>query len=244
MLAIVTGAGSGVGAATARKLIANGYRVAVFDRDGDAAVRTAHELGDAATAHTVDVADLAACRAAITDATADGTAVDILVNSAGAPHANIPVHELNAQTWTNMFDVNVLGVANMVTATLPDLTAPGGTIVNVTSVAGVRARTGLGAYCASKAAAISLTKTLALELAPRGIRVNSVAPGSLETPMFEQFLRHGESMDSAMEHYLPQIPLGRRGEPSEIADAILWVTGPQTGFVTGQNIVIDGGRSL
>lgn len=244
MLAIVTGAGSGVGSSTARKLIEAGHRVALLDRNGEAVVQGAAALGEGATGHEVDVVDLAACIAVVAEITADGTTVDMLINCAGSPHANIPVHELDATIWAKMFDVNVVGVANMVTAALPALTTPGATIVNVTSVAGVRARPGLGAYCASKAAAISLTQTLALELAPQGIRVNSIAPGSLVTPMFEQFLRPDESLDAAMGRYLPQIPLGRRGEPDEIADAILWASGPQTGFITGQNIVVDGGRSL
>jgi 3-oxoacyl-[acyl-carrier protein] reductase len=244
-VAVVTGAGSGVGAATARLFASRGYAVALLDRDLTAASAVAESTGGEAIALLCDVTDQHAVTAAIDAVGHRWSRIDVLVNNAGAPHPAIGFERLGVDVWRIAFDVNVLGIVHTTAAALPLLRASSpAAIVNVASVAGVRARAGLAAYCAAKAAAISLTQTLAIELAPEHIRVNAIGPGALETPMFQQFLRPGESHQDGAERYAPNIPLGRLGHPDEIADAILWAAEPTASFVTGQVILVDGGRSI
>lgn len=247
-VAIVTGGGSGVGAETAQRLHRRGFVVVVLDINEEAAVAQARALdasGETAAAWMVDVCDRDAVARVVGDVEVRYGRVDVLVNNAGLPQTNLPFEAVDATLWTRIMEVNVSGIANLCAAVAPAMRRQrAGRIVNVTSVSGIRARPGMSAYCAAKAAAISLTQTLALELAVDGILVNSIAPGSLKTPMFEKFLRPGETWDEAMARYLPQIPLRRLGEPGEIADAIAWVATDAPGFMTGQVITIDGGRSL
>jgi NAD(P)-dependent dehydrogenase (short-subunit alcohol dehydrogenase family) len=247
-VAVVTGAGNGVGAQTASRLHELGFAVAVLDIDGQAAAREAQRLdsgGETVASHCVDVCDRDRVSAAIADIQARWGRIDALVNNAGLPQTNLPFEEVDAVMWSGVVDVNVGGIVNLCKAVAPIMRRQkGGRIVNVTSVSGARPRHGMSAYCAAKAAANSLTQTLALELAADGIVVNAIAPGSLQTQMFQQFLRPGESWDEAMTRYLPQIPLRRLGTPGEIAEAIAWVAVDAPGFMTGQVIAIDGGRSL
>jgi NAD(P)-dependent dehydrogenase (short-subunit alcohol dehydrogenase family) len=247
-VAIVTGAGSGVGAETAQRLHRKGFAVMVLDIDGSAADSQARALdarGETVVAWTVDVRDRDAAARVVAEIDARYGRIDVLVNNAGLPQTNLPFEAVDTALWTRIMEVNVAGIANLCAAvSLAMRRQRTGRIVNVTSVSGLRVRPGMSAYCAAKAAAISLTQTLALELAADGILVNSIAPGSLKTPMFEKFLRPGETWDEAMARYLPQIPLNRLGEPGEIADAIVWVATDAPGFMTGQVITIDGGRSL
>jgi 3-oxoacyl-[acyl-carrier protein] reductase len=228
-VAIVTGAGSGVGAETAQRLHRKGFAVMVLDIDGSAADSQARALdarGETVVAWTVDVRDRDAAARVVAEIDARYGRIDVLVNNAGLPQTNLPFEAVDTALWTRIMEVNVAGIANLCAAV------------------SLAMRPGMSAYCAAKAAAISLTQTLALELAADGILVNSIAPGSLKTPMFEKFLRPGETWDEAMARYLPQIPLNRLGEPGEIADAIVWVATDAPGFMTGQVITIDGGRSL
>jgi 3-oxoacyl-[acyl-carrier protein] reductase len=246
--AIITGAAGGVGLATATVLHRQGHAVALLDRDGQGVRIHARRLdptGRTAVAHEVDVRDADRVCRTVKEAVDLLGPVRALVNAAGVPMAAVPFDQVPESEWQVCHEVNVLGVVHLARAVLPSMRAAGGgAIVNVTSVAGQRARAGLSAYCASKAAADSLTRTMALELAPDRIRVNAVAPGSLDTPMFARFLRPGETMDEAMSRYLPQIPLGRMGHPQEIADAVAWALSDRAAFVTGQVITVDGGRAL
>jgi 3-oxoacyl-[acyl-carrier protein] reductase len=247
-VAIITGGGSGVGQATTEALARKGFRIAILDIDEAAAHKQARALADAgfeAHAARTDVADDAQVGAAVAGVLSRWGRADALVNNAGMPQANLPFEEVTAEIWTQVLNVNLMSIVNLARYVVPSMRARrAGAIVNVTSVSGIRARPGMSAYCAAKAAAVSLTETLALELAEHGIRVNSVAPGSLETPMFARFLRDGETWTQAMERYLPQIPVHRLGQPQEIADTIAWIAADAPGFMTGQVIAVDGGRSL
>lgn len=247
-VAVVTGAGSGVGAHTAQRLHGRGLAVMLLDTDSISANATARALdarGETAVAWALDVRDRGAVEHTIAQIEARYGHIDVLVNNAGEPQMNLPFEALDAALWSRIMEVNVAGIVNLSASVTPGMRRQrGGRIVNVTSVSGIRARPGMSAYCAAKAAANSLTQTLALELAADGILVNAIAPGSLNTPMFEKFLRPGERLDEAMARYLPQIPLNRFGEPGEIADAIVWVAMDAPSFMTGQVVTIDGGRSL
>jgi 3-oxoacyl-[acyl-carrier protein] reductase len=246
--AIITGAAGGVGGATAAALHRRGYHVALLDRDGDRARDRADALdpsGSTALGLAADVGDSECVTTAVRTAADRLGPVGLVVNGAGVPMSAVPFEHVSAEEWSRSYQVNVMGIVHTTAAALPALRAAGGgCVVNVTSVAGARSRAGLSAYCAAKAAADSLTRTMALELAPDGIRVNAIAPGSLDTPMFSRFLRPGETMDQAMERYLPQIPLGRLGSPQEIADAIVWIASAEASFVTGQVLTADGGRAI
>jgi 3-oxoacyl-[acyl-carrier protein] reductase len=247
-VAIVTGAASGVGWQTARQLHALGLAVVLLDIDGEAAKAQACSLdgtGGSARGVACDVCDRASAQRMVATALATWGRIDVLINNAGLPQASVPFDEVDDALWQRLLGVNLMGIVNFASAVAPAMRERrSGAIVNVTSVAGVRARGGLSAYCAAKAAAISLTQTLALELAPYDVRVNGVAPGSLETPMFEKFLQPGETWEGAMRRYLPNIPLGRLGQPSEIAQAVVWAATAAPGFMTGQTLIVDGGRSL
>jgi 3-oxoacyl-[acyl-carrier protein] reductase len=247
-VAIVTGAGSGVGQHTAQQLHALGIAVVVIDINGDAAEAQARKLdptGRSAIPLVCDVCDRDAAQHAAAVALSTWGRIDVLVNNAGLPQPNIPFDEVDDMLWQRLLGVNVMGIVNFASAVAPTMRERrSGAIVNVTSVAGLRARGGLSAYCAAKAAAISLTQTLALEFASFNVRVNAVAPGSLATPMFEKFLQPGESWDTAMKRYLPNIPLGRLGEPAEIAQTVVWAATAAPTFMTGQTLTVDGGRSL
>jgi 3-oxoacyl-[acyl-carrier protein] reductase len=246
-VAFITGAASGVGAATAARFLAAGARVVLTDRNADAVTATAERLDPGAErtlALAADVTDDTAVATAVREAADRWGRLDVVVNNAGVPHAAVPFDRLAAADWRRAFGVNVVGIAVVTAAALPLLRASRGAVVNVTSVAGQRARPGLAAYCASKAAAISLTQTLALELAGDRIRVNAIAPGALDTPMFGDFLRPGEGVPEGIRRYEQAIPLGRLGQPEEIADAVYWAALGGAGFMTGQTIIIDGGRAL
>lgn len=246
-VAIITGAGSGVGAACAHRFSAAGYHVGLLDRDEHSAREVATALDATLTRvlyARVDVTDSADIATAIRAIDNRWGRIDAVINNAGVPHPATDFDKLSDQQWTSAFEVNVRGIARVTDAALPLLKRSRGAVVNVTSVAGVRARAGLAAYCASKAAAISLTQTLALELAPYGVRVNSIGPGALDTPMFGSFLRPGETVTHGTERYAQAIPLGRLGTAAEIADAVVWAASKHAGFMTGQTIVIDGGRAI
>jgi len=222
--ALVTGGGSGIGAAVARRLAADGARVIVADLSPQA---VADELG--ATAVVLDVRDEEQVASAMAD-------LDVLVNVAGigsttnAPHTPLEV-------WENVFAVNARGTFLCCKHAIPGMTARGGgSIVNVASVAGLIGLRNRAAYSASKGAVISLTRALAVDHVDDGIRVNAVAPGTVDSPWVRRLVEDaGESLDALRARQ----PLGRLGAPEEIADAVAYLATAE--FVTGSVLVIDGG---
>ncbi|MCI2419922.1 SDR family oxidoreductase [Saccharopolyspora sp. K220] len=243
---LVTGAAGGVGTAVAISLHERGQRVALLDRDAEGAAALAKSLapyGTTALPIAADVTEPDSVDGAVRAVVEAWGPLDRIVCCAGLATAAKPFTDTPLATWHQALDVNLMGAVHTARAAIPQL-RDGGAIVLVSSVAGVRSRAGLSAYCAAKAAVNSLTQTLALELADRRIRVNCVAPGSLDTGMFAQFGRPGESTADMVARYAPGIPLGRLGTPQEIATAVQFLLDHSASFLTGQVLSVDGGRSL
>ena len=228
--ALVTGAGSGIGAACVDRLLAQGCRVAAVDLNaGDMAARA----GELESVHEVDVTDAAAVRAI------DGIdQMDIVVQSAGVVGPNVPLLETPRDGWDRTFDVNVTGIFNVMQATLGGMVERGwGRVVNIASIAGKEGNPNLSAYSASKGAVIALTKSVAKELATTGVLVNSIAPAVIATPM------NLETAPEVLEYMLSKIPMGRLGETSEVAALVGWLCSEDCSFSTGACYDISGGRA-
>lgn len=234
LTALVTGAAAGIGAAIARLLHEEGAVVHLADLDGDGGERLAAELGERATYVALDVTDEAAWLAAV-EAVASPGPLTTLVNCAGAALRR-PLLETSPADFRRIVELNLTGTFLGIRIAGPHL-VDGGSIVNVSSLNGVLPTAGLGAYVASKAAVSALTRVAALELAERGIRVNAVCPGSIDTSITAS----ADFADVDWSAYVRAIPLRRRGSPAEVAQAVLYLASDDSGYVTGTNLVIDGG---
>jgi len=243
--AIVTGAAAGLGQAIVRTLAREGASVGCLDLDGAGASAVADALGVGGTtafAVTADVASTAAMREAIDRCLVELGGLDILVNAAGiAPPPSKVVNAAGADIERTLA-VNVRGVANACAAAASALAANGGVIVNVASIAALRPRPGMGWYAASKAAVLSLTQTLALELAPQHIRVNAIAPAASHTAMLEGLL--GGVTPAKLDALRATIPLGRLATPQDVAEAVAFLASDAAAFLTGVVLPIDGGRAI
>jgi len=234
--AIVTGAGQGIGAAIASALAGAGYRVGVLDRAAEAAEAVAAEL-PGAVALTADVADEASVETALDRFAARP---DVLVNNAGIVRFG-PLAELPAEDWRAVVDVNLTGcfvTARAVAVRMME--GAGGAIVNVTSMNGVAPGPNAGAYGASKAGVALLTQQMALEWGPRGVRVNAVAPGLIDAGMSTPIYADAE-VRRARES---KVPLGRLGRAEDVAAAVLFMVSDGAAYVTGQNLLVDGGVTM
>jgi NAD(P)-dependent dehydrogenase (short-subunit alcohol dehydrogenase family) len=238
-VALITGAASGIGAATAERLIASGWKVALLDRDESVleAVHNAHVASPHVFAAPVDVTDEAAVEKAVDRAVAALGGLDGVVNSAGIA-VDIPALDTPVELFRKVLDVNVVGTFIVARAAARVMKARGGgAIVNLASVAGVRGSKGRSAYGSSKGAVIVLSQVLATDLARYGIRVNAVAPGPVDTPMVKTM--HTDE-DRAL--WTRHIPMRRYAEPGEIASVIEFLLdGTRSGFVTGEVVAVDGG---
>jgi NAD(P)-dependent dehydrogenase (short-subunit alcohol dehydrogenase family) len=227
--ALVTGGGSGIGAAVARRLAADGFEVIVSDASLEAAEAVAAELG--AGALQLDVRDEEQVAPAMAD-------VDVLINVAGiGSTTNAP--ETPLEVWENVFAVNARGTFLCCKHAIPGMVARGGgSIVNVASVAALVGLRNRAAYSASKGAVVSLTRALAIDHVGDGIRVNAVCPGTVDSPWVRRLVEEsGESLDALRQRQ----PMGRLGTPDEIADAVAYLASNGAAFVTGSVLVIDGG---
>jgi len=236
-VALVTGAARGIGLATARKFLAEGWKVALLDIDGDNLHRTMAALAD--PNHTLElVCDVALpdqVAAAVDKVRARFGRLDALVNNAGVAVFK-PVLDTTIPEWSRVMDVNLSGPFYTTLASVPLLSARGGAIVNITSISGLRGSTMRVAYGTSKAALAHLTKQLAAELAEVKIRVNAVAPGPVETAMAKAVHTPAVRAD-----YRDSIPLGRYGLEEELAEAIYFLCSDKASYITGQTLAVDGG---
>lgn len=234
---LVTGAGSGIGAAMARRFAAEGARMAVCDLDGDALTRLRADLdADTWLADTVDVADPGAMQGFVDGVVDAFGQLDVLVNNAGVGCFG-HIDEVTPEAWQNTFAVNVDGVFHGCRAALDHLRASRGCIVTTASISGLAADPGLVAYNAAKAAVVNITRTLAVDHAADGIRANCVCPGGVATPMVAAHTRD----DGIMDEYARTVPLARLGTPEEIAAAAAFLASDDASYITGITLVVDGG---
>jgi NAD(P)-dependent dehydrogenase (short-subunit alcohol dehydrogenase family) len=242
-VALVTGAASGIGRASAHLFAVRGASVMIADLDPAAAAGTASDIADNTDSRVesceVDVADpdqVAAMLAATVDAFGR---LDAAVNNAGTPGTYKPFAEQRLDDWQRTVDINLTGTFVCLQAELGVMTAAGaGAIVNVASAAGLMGFANLPAYVASKHGVVGLTKSVALEFARSGIRVNAVCPGNVHTPMLEGFTGGDQKALQGMGRVTP---IGRLAQPSEIAEAIVWLCSDAASFVTGHAMAVDGG---
>jgi 2-keto-3-deoxy-L-fuconate dehydrogenase len=243
-VALITGAGSGIGAAIADVLASAGAHVFATDRDASTADATAariREAGGRADAVALDVVDDDACRA-LADTVARATGgLDVLVNNAGIGHVGTLVTTGGADL-DRLYRVNVRGVFNVSQAFLPGmLQRRTGSIINMASVGGTVGIRDRLAYCMTKFAVVGLTKSMALDHAADGVRVNCICPGRVETPFVAARLREYADPDQAHRQMSSSQSLGRMGRPEEIAAAALYLASDEAAFVTGSALMIDGG---
>jgi 3-oxoacyl-[acyl-carrier protein] reductase len=241
-IAIVTGAASGFGAGIARLYIAEGAKVVLADINGDAAERLAAQLGSNARAAHCDVTKGDQVQAAV-DLCVDVFGVpDIVVNNAGTTHRNQPLMDVDEKTFDRVFDVNVKSIFHMVKAVVPLMRQRGsGSIINVGSVAGIRPRPGLTWYNGSKGAVNLLSKSLAVELGPDGIRVNNICPVMGETALLEDFMGVPDTPENRA-RFIASIPLGRLSTPADVAAVALFLASDAAAFLNGVELPVDGGR--
>lgn len=238
-VAFVTGAGSGIGAAVAQALAARGAAVAVVDLDFAAAEATARSIGGRALALQANVAEPAHVDAAVSATVAEFGTLHLAVNSAGVGGCGNLVADIDDKVWQHVLDVNLSGVFFCLRRQIPELLAAGGgSIVNVSSLGGWRACPGMGAYVAAKHAVLGLTRTAAMEYAGRGVRVNAIAPGPVDTPMMA-------GLDEPTRAVWAQAhPLGRMATTADVTAACLFLLSERAAFLSGVHHPVDGGLSL
>lgn len=245
-IALITGASSGIGKATALLFAREHARVALLGRDEAALRKVSDEIAASGAESFIVIADVKQpeqCRKAVQQTVAHFRGLDILVNAAGIIKT-APIMETTPEAWQEMMDVNLTSVFHMMQAAVPHLQKRKGNIVNLSSVTGTRAFANVLAYCVSKAGVDQLTRCAALDLAPIGVRVNAVNPGVVITNLHRRSGMEEEKYAAFLEHGKTTHPLGRVGNAEEIAEAILFLASERSGWITGVTLNIDGGRHL
>ena len=245
--AIITGAASGFGAGMAEAFAAEGASVWLVDLDprGEALAAKVRERGVRAGFSQADVSVEADVKAAFAAAASAFGGLDIVCNNAGIPQAAMPLEATDVALFDRLYAINVRGVFLGCQAAIPFLRARGGgAILNTASTAAIRPRPGLAAYNSTKAAVMSLTRTLALEAAPDRIRVNCVCPVAGDTPMLAGFFAPGRNPEEARAAFIATIPLGRLSTPADVAAAAVFLCSDEAAMVTGAALEVDGGRDV
>ena len=240
--AIVTGGASGFGAGIVRKFVAEGARVMVVDINEAAATDLAQDLGQGTLACGCDVANGASVGAMAARAIAEMGGVDILVNNAGITHLPKPMETVTEEEFDWVFMVNCKSVYLTAQALVGHMKGRGGAILNVASTAGLSPRPNLNWYNASKGWMITATKTMAVELAPHGLRVNALCPVAGETPLLASFM--GEDTPEMRAKFLSTIPLGRFSTPQDMGNAACFLCSDEASMLTGVAMEVDGGRCI
>ena len=238
-VALITGGASGLGLATARSLAREGVRVVLADLDAAAAARCAADLGPAHLGLGCDVSRQEDVDRTVSAATVHGGRLDILVNSAGIADTFRPTIEQNAAEFRRLFDIHLTGTFMMCKAAAPAMIGQGrGSIVNLSSIAGVLGLARRNAYSAAKAGISMMTRTLGCEWAASGVRVNAIAPGYILTPFAQKLIDEGKLDADVIRR---RTPAGRLGKDQDIANAMMFLASDQSAFITGVTLQVDGG---
>ncbi|MES2988875.1 MAG: SDR family NAD(P)-dependent oxidoreductase [Pseudomonadota bacterium] len=236
-VAVITGGASGLGRETARRIVAEGGKVALWDVDPDWLAEAVAEVG-ASHSLAIDVSDQAAVEKGMADVVAALGQIDVLINSAGITGATAPVQDFPIESWLSVVNVNLNGTFYTCRAAVPHMLAAGyGRIVNVSSVAGKEGNPNASAYSASKAAVIGFTKSLGKELATNGVIANAVTPATFESPILAQLPA------SQVEYMLSKIPMGRLGNVKETAAMVCFMASEECSFTTASTFDTSGGRT-
>jgi len=244
-VALVTGGGSGIWAATCRAFAAQGARVLVADINLDGGQQVATELGSSAAFARTDVTDLGSVESAVKSAVTSFGRLDVLVNNAGIGHVG-SVQETEQADWQRLIAVNMTGVFNGSRAAVDQMLAQqpaGGLIINIASVAGMIGIARRFAYCATKGAVIAMTRQLSVDYVKEGIRCNAICPGTVYSPFVEGYVQrfHADTKEETIKELHARQPVGRMGRPDEIADLAVYMASDAATFMTGSAVVLDGG---
>ncbi|MFC1942184.1 SDR family oxidoreductase [Chloroflexota bacterium] len=246
-VAIITGAASGIGRATAILFAKEGAKIVVADIDDSGGEETVSIIkangGEAVFVHT-DVSEAADTERLVKTAVSTFGKLDILHNNAGKPIRSQPTVNVSAEEWDSVYAVNVKSIFLGIKYAVPEMMKGGGVIINTASISGMRPRPLSAAYTSSKAAAIALTKTLALELAGYNIRVNVINPVAADTAMLPLLGPEGKDTEETKKAITASIPLGRLAQPEDVAYAALYLASDEASMLTGSSIDVDGGRGV
>jgi 3-oxoacyl-[acyl-carrier protein] reductase len=244
LIAIVTGAASGFGAAIAKAYIAAGAKVVLLDINGEAAKKLASELGQMANSFVCDVTKADQVEAAVQHCVSVFGIPDIVVNNAGTTHRNQSMLDVDEATFDRVFAVNVKSIYNMTRSVVPLMKQrKKGVILNIGSVGSIRPRPGLTWYNSSKGAVSVMTKSMAVELAPFDIRVNLIAPVMSATALLPEFMGVPDTPENRA-RFVSTIPLGRMCDPTDVAKVAVFLASAESSFLTGLEMPVDGGRSI